>query len=808
MTREARSLVLHLSRRAGVPIAWSLLAFGAVALAGQRLAPGPALGIITSPSEMSPVMALALALMGAALLLRHSPAHARGAHAAATVFALAVMGIGIVTTLDAGAGEVAERMRLLVAGDADAATRLPPTSGVALLLLGFAVAAMDVAGQRGWWPAQLAAAVAMMYPAVRLSSTLMIAEAGGLAAGGAPPALHTVAVFAALGIAVLLARPHGGIVEVALGTDFGGRAFRWMFVAAHLVPFTLMGLRLWGQRAGWFDSEQSIALTSGVTVFLLLATSWLVARRLDRTHRALRATERALEHSRQRLDIAVHAVGLGTFEWDLASGATAGDEMADRLWSFAPPDPRTVESHLARLGEADAGRLRQLLGDGGDCAVEHQLRVRVVDAGHGGRWLGLRGVVTRDGAGRAVRFEGVCWDADAEHEAEASRLRAQQRQLEQKDQFLSHASHELRSPLAAIYEFVGLLREGLAGPLNDEQREYADIALRNARELRAMIDDLLDMTRLDYGRISIAPRPTDLVAIVGDVVASLRAAADDSLITLWCDLPARAPQVLADPHRARQVLVNLVENALKFTPDGGTITVRVADRPEEGAVCVTVTDSGVGIPPEETGRIFEPLCQLEPATPRSRRGLGLGLAICRELVSRQGGRLWVESEVGAGSRFHFTLPVWSMAHALAPLVEDARASGGAGAVVHVDLVPLDPRPLGAQDQRAVAAVWRSLATRMSWERHALLPPCAHETGSLIIVSFAAPEELEGLVAALKSSLESGHEPKNIRLGHEVWVSPLHLDIGAPAGPAEAVAERMAELVVSAVTTEDPRRVAS
>ena len=236
--------------------------------------------------------------------------------------------------------------------------------------------------------------------------------------------------------------------------------------------------------------------------------------------------------------------------------------------------------------------------------------------------------------------------------------RARQRELELQDRLLSHVSHELRSPLAAIYQFITILLDGLAGELGPEQRAHLKIVLRNVNQLRAMVGDLLDCTRAANGKLHVTLQPTEVTPIVVETLHSLHPSATQKGLDLLADLPTTGlPIVAADPVRLRQVLANLVDNAIKFTPSPGAITVRQRDLEDEPEMlCLTITDTGCGIRPEDTARIFERLSQTAETIDERRQGLGLGLYLCSELVQRHGGRIWVESELGQGSTFCFTLP--------------------------------------------------------------------------------------------------------------------------------------------------------
>jgi len=239
--------------------------------------------------------------------------------------------------------------------------------------------------------------------------------------------------------------------------------------------------------------------------------------------------------------------------------------------------------------------------------------------------------------------------------------RSRKQQLELKDQVLSHVSHELRTPLNAAAQFVTILRRGFAGPLQEQQQELVEDIERNLKQLRSMIADLLDTTRAESGKLTLKLRRLPLHDAVADVLRTMHSTAADKGVALAADVPAELPHVAADPARIRQVLTNLVDNAQKFTPSGGSITVRARRFEADPAfVCVSVVDTGRGIDAAEHQRIFSRLAQVEQSVTddsSTRKGLGLGLFICREIVRRHGGDIGVDSRPGEGSTFYFTLPI-------------------------------------------------------------------------------------------------------------------------------------------------------
>ncbi|MBI1892577.1 MAG: HAMP domain-containing histidine kinase [Candidatus Rokubacteria bacterium] len=288
---------------------------------------------------------------------------------------------------------------------------------------------------------------------------------------------------------------------------------------------------------------------------------------------------------------------------------------------------------------------------------------------------------------RSVRY------AIERHRVLAELEQVREHQLQTKNQFLSHVSHELRSPLTAIHQFVTILLDGLAGDISSEQREYLEIGLRNVNRLRNMIDELLEVGRAEAGRLTVDPRCISLAEPIVETLGTLRPGAEAKGISLSADIPGSLPSVYADPARVRQILTHLTDNAIKFTPEGGAVTIRARGAKEQpGVLCVSVEDTGCGISPERTERIFERFYQEANTAEGSRKGLGLGLYISQELVTRHGGRIWVESQLGNGSVFSFTLPVFSLAKILAPIITENNRVRDSIALITVKLSPIGGSP--------------------------------------------------------------------------------------------------------------------
>jgi PAS domain S-box-containing protein len=297
-------------------------------------------------------------------------------------------------------------------------------------------------------------------------------------------------------------------------------------------------------------------------------------------------------------------------------------------------------------------------------------------------------------------------------EARQERARVQER-------LLSHVSHELRTPLTAIYLFTTNVADGLLGDLNPEQHEHLMLAINNVIQLKSMVSDLLDITRVETHKLTVEPQQVGLAKLIADVLSTCRANAELKNVSLRSDLAPDFPFVWADPVRLRQILINLIDNGIKFTAESGTVTVE--GRPyaqDEGFLCLSVTDTGCGISPENCEIVFERLAQVRSGTQASRSGLGLGLFITRDLVSRHGGRIWVESQAGYGSTFYFTLPVFSLAKLCVHVLTAPNLEAGFVTLIAVDVVSVE----GAVQADIVPEIRRILECCIHPRQDMLLPP--------------------------------------------------------------------------------------
>ena len=359
---------------------------------------------------------------------------------------------------------------------------------------------------------------------------------------------------------------------------------------------------------------------------------------------------------------------------------------------WAPTVSRGVESRAV-----SRATMRDLMGDAAQAVhfhgeavqpVRHQLRLNaampqglvLVPLRAGTKLVGVLGVVpgAQFGTDERAALEQAapnlaiaCERGSAHHNTRrlAVEVRQTAKRLEQlntdldaamktKDQFLSNISHELRTPLNSIIGFTDLLlTQDLGGPsLSDQQRDFLETVARNGRQLLELINELLDLQRIAAGRMDLKAEDVELAPLLTEAAGSVHAQVEKHRHALVVTPPAQDLRVHADRGRVRQVLLNLLSNAIKFTPDGGRITLAAAPVNGGAAARIAVSDTGIGIAAEDQSKLFKEFSQLDASASRKYEGTGLGLALSRRLVELQGGAIGVESEMGKGSTFWFTLP--------------------------------------------------------------------------------------------------------------------------------------------------------
>ncbi|HEY9096217.1 MAG TPA: ATP-binding protein [Hydrogenophaga sp.] len=385
--------------------------------------------------------------------------------------------------------------------------------------------------------------------------------------------------------------------------------------------------------------------------------------------------EEALDETRDRLQLAVDAAGLALWDWQLPSdqvfltarwGEMLGDVCMDGYWATRDLHERTHPD--------DRPQLKALLHDllsGRVTRAQAQFRIR---AAEGWLWIESHGMVAEhDSQGKPLRLMGTHADISARKQVEAESLRARtmaEQASRAKSEFLANISHEVRTPLNAV---MGLTRLLMDSPLTEEQRSWLDLMDSSAHALLGLLNDVLDLSRIEAGKLDIENVPYRLHETLEELSTLYAGQAAAKSMTWQLELANDLPDMVeGDPGRLRQVLANLLSNAIKFTPKGGRVGVRarvMTNEHRQRLLQLQVQDTGVGIAKNHQATIFDAFTQADASTARRYGGSGLGLAICAKLTALMGGKIALESELGQGSTFTVTLPL-----AVSTVINDAPQS--------------------------------------------------------------------------------------------------------------------------------------
>jgi len=365
-----------------------------------------------------------------------------------------------------------------------------------------------------------------------------------------------------------------------------------------------------------------------------------------------------------RLRNALGAAGMGTWHVDLRTGIATHDESLNRILGLDGSETQGPirDPSFTRIHPDDHQRVMKAIDEAVASHTEYSVEYRIIRHDGEVRWLQDRGRIVLDKGGSPRYATGAVMDVTArrlleDHERTLSRERVQLiRDLEQasrvKDEFLAMLSHELRTPLNAVLGWTRMLRRGTIPP--ERTDSILDTIERNAAAQMQIIEELLDLSSMAAGNLRLNIAPVDLRDLIGGAVETVRPAADAKSIELHLSIDNNISDLAGDTARLRQVLWNLLANAVKFTPAGGRIEVSAKDGPTD--LEITVRDSGPGIDSDFLPHIFEPFRRGESLTTRTVGGLGLGLAIVRHLVEAHGGTVTADNAEGGGSILLVRLP--------------------------------------------------------------------------------------------------------------------------------------------------------
>lgn len=376
------------------------------------------------------------------------------------------------------------------------------------------------------------------------------------------------------------------------------------------------------------------------------------------------ATEAALRRSEERLRLAVEATELGTWDYQPSTGRLDWSERCKALFGLPPDAEVSYPTFLAGLHPDDRERVdaavqRSLEPASGGVYDEEYRTVGIEDAIE--RWVRATGRTFFDDAVRPVRFVGTAQDITQRKQLDAERIRLLEAERlareraeaasRMREDLVAIVSHDLRNPLSSITMSVALLRSALPAESVGRAIKQLEIIARSAERMKRLISDLLDVASIDAGRLSVSAEPQPIGVLLGDVIEMLQPLAADKSIHIELGDTPESLDVIADKERVIQVLSNLIGNAIKFTSEGGSITV--AAQRYDDAVRVIVSDTGQGVSKEQMPHLFDRYWQ---AKKNGRLGIGLGLTIAKGIVEAHGGRIWAESVPGRGTTFSFTLP--------------------------------------------------------------------------------------------------------------------------------------------------------
>lgn len=376
----------------------------------------------------------------------------------------------------------------------------------------------------------------------------------------------------------------------------------------------------------------------------------------DITHRL--HEKAALQESEERLRLALEVADLGTYDWDLPTGLIHWSSKIRQIFRLPEDAQITQEKRASLIHPQDRDHALDLVKAACDAAsggrYRAEYRVLPVD-GSPARWIDARGQVLFDAAGRPRRFIGVAVDITERKHADLERERLLgelQQAVRIRDDLLAIVSHDLRNPLGTVTLSGQLLGLEADARGDARSRKQVDVILRASQRMKQLIDDLLDMANIRTGRLSMDRSAWPAAALVNEAAEVHGPLAAAKGVSLDVRLDIGDESVCCDHGRIQQVFANLVGNAIKFCAEGDTIRLLAAR--EAGMVRFSVVDSGPGIAPEALDHLFEAYWS---AAQHARKGSGLGLSIAHSIVAAHGGRLWVESTVGEGSAFHFTVPI-------------------------------------------------------------------------------------------------------------------------------------------------------
>ncbi|MBD2200843.1 MULTISPECIES: PAS domain S-box protein [Calothrix] len=398
-----------------------------------------------------------------------------------------------------------------------------------------------------------------------------------------------------------------------------------------------------------------------------------------RSQAQLQEAEIQLRNLSDRLKLAVTSAKIGIWDWDLLNDSILWDERMYELFGVSPENfdiSQGAEAKLEQLFHPDdtvalKTTIQQVIAGDGELETE----VRIILADGKIRTLKAYGLVQRDSQGQIQRLIGIAYDISERKLAEIQLQQTNQqlatsnaelaRATRLKDEFLATMSHELRTPLNAILGLSEALQEEVFGVINDKQRRSLQTIERSGKHLLELINDILDLSKIEAGQLELHYTQIAISPLCQASLTFIKQQALQKRIQLEVNIQPHLPKLMVDERRIRQVLINLLNNAVKFTPEGGRITLEVTHQKlaqaaemtsAQNFIRIAVIDTGIGIAPKNLNKLFQPFIQIDSALNRQYNGTGLGLVLVKRLVEIHGGKVGVSSEPGIGSCFSVDLP--------------------------------------------------------------------------------------------------------------------------------------------------------
>lgn len=517
------------------------------------------------------------------------------------------------------------------------ANRMPPTTALAFMAMGGAVLSRHTLEKQRW--AFIPEILLFCQGLLALISTISylygarsLSDFGGYLPMSLPAAL----VFLALMAGTICALPESNLMRLLVGQGEASLATRRLLLAGVTAPLFLGWLTLQGQQAGYYSPILSIAIFCVATTFCFAALALWNGVKLVQMQNSRLAHEKELRESEERfrllsnsafeaLAVSVDGVIVDVNQEFCRNFGYDYEEVKGMLSvRFVPPEFKPLVGGHVNEQPEQIYVAKGLRKDGSSFDMEVW-----------GRTIPLQG---KRGRVTAIR--------DITERCRVERM---------KDEFISVVNHELRTPLTSIYGALGLVANGMAGPIPPAALDMTQVALRNSKRLLTLINDLLDVQKIEAGKMTFSSIEFELKQVITSNVEAIASYAASNSVTFETDLGDQSVMLRSDPDRLGQVLTNLLSNAAKFSPCGGVVTVKVIQLPQK--VRVEIHDGGKGIPVEFQSSIFEKFSQADSSSTRRIDGTGLGLSICKSIMEHLGGCIGFETGESIGTTFHIELPL-------------------------------------------------------------------------------------------------------------------------------------------------------